>query len=87
MDFNYYEQYSGPRLDAYEKLLLDCIQGDHMLFWRQDAVELCWAFLTPILEECEDCPDRNDLLNSYAAGSWGPDQVQPWVKPILRDYT
>ncbi|MBW1887672.1 MAG: glucose-6-phosphate dehydrogenase, partial [Deltaproteobacteria bacterium] len=35
MDFRYHQNYSGPVLDAYEKVLLDCMIGDHMLFWRQ----------------------------------------------------
>ena len=55
MDFNYRQNYEGPILDAYEKALIDCMQGDHMLFWREDGVELCWAFLDLILVECETC--------------------------------
>jgi glucose-6-phosphate 1-dehydrogenase len=34
-------------------------------------VELCWGFLTPILEEC-DCPERAERLHLYKAGTWGP---------------
>lgn len=83
MDFNYYENYSGPVLDAYEKVLLDCIQGDHLLFWRQDAVELSWSFLTPVLEECEDCPDRAERLHPYESGTWGPEAAQPWMRLIV----
>lgn len=72
MDFLYNQNYRGPILEAYEKVLIDCIRGDQMLFWREDAVELCWAFLTPILEECETCGYREEMLQSYEAGSWGP---------------
>ena len=72
MDFYYTQNYSGPILDAYQKVLIDCIRGDQMLFWREDAVELCWSFLTPILEECEICRDRASMLHTYEAGSWGP---------------
>ena len=68
-----YEDGMGPlALDAYEKVLLDCIRGDQMLFWREDGVELCWSFLTPILGECESCDDRTERLQFYDAGSWGP---------------
>ncbi|MDZ7699425.1 MAG: glucose-6-phosphate dehydrogenase [Deltaproteobacteria bacterium] len=73
MDFNYHQDYSGPVLDAYEKVLLDCMLGDQMLFWRQDGVELCWSFLTPILRECESCGDRAKNLLPYASGTWGPE--------------
>ncbi len=72
MDFHYLQNYGGSILDAYEKVLLDCMLGDQMLFWRQDGVELCWSFLTPILEECETCGDRARLLHLYESGTWGP---------------
>jgi glucose-6-phosphate 1-dehydrogenase len=47
--------------------------GEQMNFWHQDAVERCWAFLTPILTRCETCGDRSDMLHTYAAGSRGPE--------------
>lgn len=78
MDFNYRQDYSGPEFDSYEKAILDCIQGDHMLFWRQDAVELCWSFMEPLLRDCENCPDRAERLFPYAAGTWGPEAAQVW---------
>jgi glucose-6-phosphate 1-dehydrogenase len=72
MDFHYQQNYSGPMLDAYEKVLIDCMLGDQMLFWRQDGIERSWAFLTPVLEACETCGDRRERLHFYAAGSSGP---------------
>jgi len=72
MDFHYNQNYSGPVLDAYEKVLIDCIRGDRMLFWRQDGVELTWSFLSPILERCEECENRSQMLHFYEAGSMGP---------------
>jgi glucose-6-phosphate 1-dehydrogenase len=72
MDFNYHQDYTGPVLDAYEKALLDCMLGDHMLFWRQDGVERSWAFLNPVLDACEGCAERTRRLHYYAAGSAGP---------------
>lgn len=72
MDFLYAQDDTGPALDAYEKVLIDCMHGDQMLFWRQDSVELCWSFLTPILGACETCTFRKEMLLSYEAGSRGP---------------
>jgi glucose-6-phosphate 1-dehydrogenase len=72
MDFNYLQNYTGPVLDAYEKVLIDCMLGDHMLFWREDGVELCWSFLTPILKQCEACENQAEMLLQYEAGTWGP---------------
>ena len=75
MDFHYHQNYQGPVLDAYEKVLLDCMLGDHLLFWRQDGVELCWSYLTPILRECETCSNRPEMLRPYVSGTWGPDEA------------
>ena len=72
MDFFYHQGHAGRVLDAYEKVLLDCMVGDHMLFWREDGVELCWSYLTPILQGCETCGDRGEMLLPYEAGSEGP---------------
>jgi len=72
MDFEYKQNYTGPILDAYEKVLIDCMLGDQMLFWRQDGIEKSWSFLTPVLNECETCGDRAGLLHFYEAGSKGP---------------
>jgi glucose-6-phosphate 1-dehydrogenase len=72
MDFDYRQNYKGPRLDAYEKSLLDCMQGDHMLFWRRDAVEASWSFLTPVIEACEQEAGHKGGLRLYESGTWGP---------------
>ncbi len=75
MDFHYYQDQSGPFPDAYEKVLQDCMLGDQMLFWRQDGVEVCWSFLTPILEGCEACQDYTKMIYPYSAGTWGPSKI------------
>lgn len=76
MTFDFEEGRQGPPLEAYEKVLLDCISGDQTLFWRQDGVELCWGFLTPILQMCESCMELDEHVMGYPAGSWGPHQVE-----------
>ena len=75
MELPYYLENDTPVLDSYEKVLQDCISGDQTLFWRQDGVELCWSFLSPILKACETCSDRSERLHIYPAGSRGPDAV------------
>jgi glucose-6-phosphate 1-dehydrogenase len=75
MEFSYGASSGLGRLDDYAKVLLDCITGDQTLFWRQDAVELCWGFLTPILDRC-DCPDNKLTLHTYVAGGPGPKAAQ-----------
>jgi len=75
MEFSYGRSAGPGRLNDYAKVLLDCITGDQTLFWRQDAVELCWGFLTPILDRC-DCPDSDLTLHTYPAGGPGPKAAQ-----------
>ena len=75
MEFDYNAGLQRPKTDAYVKVLQDVLLGDQTLFWRQDSVELCWGFLTPILQEC-DCPDRAERLYLYRAGSDGPQEVR-----------
>jgi glucose-6-phosphate 1-dehydrogenase len=70
MNFNYYQGYTGAALTAYAKVLLDCMLGDQTLFWRQDGVELCWKFLTPLLEK----PSAERLF-LYKSGTWGPQEA------------
>jgi glucose-6-phosphate 1-dehydrogenase len=76
MDFHYDQNFKGPVLDAYSRALIDCMLGDQMLFWRQDGVELCWKFLTPILNRCETCDDQAELLHFYEAGTKGPKAIE-----------
>jgi len=79
LHFEYQDGTARRGLGAYEKALADAMLGDQMLFWRQDGVELCWAFLDPVLEACESCGDRADRLHRYRAGSWGPrDAAKMW---------
>lgn len=68
LDFTY------PRdvaLSDYERVLLDCMEGDQMLFVREDGVDLSWALLTPVIEALEKFPSAR-ALPDYEAGSEGP---------------
>ena len=76
MDFHYHQGTAGVLLEAYEKVLMDCIIGDQMLFWRQDSVEACWSFLTPILSMCETCDNRPAMLHFYESGTRGPQAIE-----------
>lgn len=71
MSFNYSEIFGEEPPEAYERLLLDCMHGDQTLYVREDAMEITWALLTPVLEAWAAEPDR-DGLHEYPSGSWGP---------------
>jgi glucose-6-phosphate 1-dehydrogenase len=71
MDFHYADDFPAEALpEAYERLLLDAIQGDASLFARADEIELAWGLIDPILEGWER-PGAPPLA-FYAQGSWGP---------------
>jgi len=64
-------------------ILLDCMNGDHMLFWRQDSIEAAWSFLTPILEGCEQCGTLDQQLHHDQSGSWGPAAAGSRVQKLI----
>ncbi len=75
MDFHYAEDFGAAALpEAYERLLLDALQGDATLFARADEIELAWGIIDPILESWTG-PDAPPLA-FYAPGTWGPAEAQ-----------
>ena len=71
MDFHYGDLSEAYLPSAYERLLLDAMQGDATLYARGDAVEAAWAFIDPIIETWEK--DDAISLYGYPAGTWGPE--------------
>ncbi|NLZ16466.1 MAG: glucose-6-phosphate dehydrogenase [Desulfobulbaceae bacterium] len=72
MDFHYSDLSGAVMPDAYERLLLDALNGDSTLFARSDEVETCWSFIQPILDYLQD---PAHTLYGYAAGTWGPQEA------------
>ncbi len=70
MDFHYRDLGDGDIPEAYERLLLDALNGDNTLFARADAVEASWNFIDPILQAWEQ--EESIPLYGYPAGTWGP---------------
>jgi glucose-6-phosphate 1-dehydrogenase len=54
---------------AYERLLLDLIEGDPTLFVRRDEVEAQWTWIDQIRAAWAE---RGITPRPYAAGTWGP---------------
>jgi glucose-6-phosphate 1-dehydrogenase len=75
MDFSYRGVFSEPEHpDAYERVLVDAIKGDHSLFATSEEVLAAWHILQPILDAWERTDD--DLL-IYELGSDGPSASMP----------
>jgi glucose-6-phosphate 1-dehydrogenase len=66
--------YIGDVLEAYERLILDAMRGDHTLFTTAEGIERLWKVSTPLLE-------APPPVRFYAPGSWGPNAIHQLVAP------
>jgi len=78
MDFHYSDLAEVRLPSAYERLLLDCMQGDATLYSRGDAVEEAWKFVQPILNAWKNNP--NIPVYGYPAGTWGPEPAEKLIR-------
>jgi len=70
MNFNYSTSFAEKLPEAYERLILDALNGDATLFMRSDEIEAAWEYITPLL----DCSKVSCTpLKYYASGTPGPD--------------
>jgi len=78
MNFDYNEVFGGANHEAYETLLLDCMQGEATLFTRSDEVEAAWAIVDPMMHFWEG--KRPEHFPNYAAGTWGPTVADEFIE-------
>ncbi|HLF28069.1 MAG TPA: glucose-6-phosphate dehydrogenase [Anaerolineae bacterium] len=70
-DFHYASAFgNGAIPEAYERLILDALQGDASLFTRSDEIELSWALIDPIVQGFSG--PGAPPLELYEQGSPGP---------------
>ena len=69
MDLSVEETFGGRQPDAYERLLMDTVRGNPMLFMRRDEVDAAWQWIDPIRNAWEAA---GDAPKPYTAGGWGP---------------
>lgn len=69
LELDFRETFKTPRMEAYERLLLDVLRGQLTLFMRSDELEAAWEWVEPILEHWEQ--EENEPI-PYTAGTWGP---------------
>ena len=69
LDLDFDKRFGSERVGAYERLLLDVIDGRLNLFVRSDEQEEAWRWVEPIMQSwaAESAGPR-----PYAAGTWGP---------------
>jgi len=84
MDFRYGAYFGKAPPEAYERLILECINGDSTLFARSDEVLQSWKIFTPILEYWE-ANSPKDFPN-YESGTWGPKSADELIKKDNRSW-
>lgn len=65
---------AGDVLEAYERLILDAMRGDHTLFTTAEGIESLWDRSQPLLE---DPPP----VKHYPQGTWGPNAIHQLIAP------
>ena len=65
---------AGDVLEAYERLILDAMRGDHTLFTTAEGIESLWDRSAPLL-------DNPPPVKPYAPGTWGPNAIHQLVAP------
>ncbi|VWX58116.1 Glucose-6-phosphate 1-dehydrogenase [Burkholderiales bacterium 8X] len=68
LDLDFDKRFGIERVGAYERLLLDVIDGRLNLFVRSDEQEEAWRWVEPLI----DSWSADGEPRSYAAGTWGP---------------
>ncbi len=72
LKFSYDAEFGDYRPEAYERLLLDSLQGDSALFLSNSEIEESWKFIDPIIEGWQEF---NQPMFSYPAGTAGPKEA------------
>ena len=74
MDFRYETAFQWASPEAYERLLLDALIGESMLFIRSDEAQAAWRLIDSIRKVWEnmDIPE----LSYYKSDSMGPGEDQ-----------
>jgi glucose-6-phosphate 1-dehydrogenase len=60
---------ANDEMEPYERLLGDAMDGEGMLFAREDGVEAAWRVVQPVLGDVTP-------IHEYAPGTWGPREAQ-----------
>ncbi|MBU2870435.1 glucose-6-phosphate dehydrogenase [Colwellia sp. E2M01] len=70
LDLSFSDTYQDQRVvDAYERLMLEILNGNQSLFVSRDEVEAAWIWADSIIDAWKA---SGEAPKPYAAGSWGP---------------
>jgi glucose-6-phosphate 1-dehydrogenase len=76
--------HSADEMTDYERLFVDAMKGDPVLFTREDSVEAQWRVVDGVLGDATP-------VHPYEPGTWGPAQAAPlaadyggWHAPVTK---
>ena len=67
---------------AYERLILDALNGNQTLFVRDDEVTAAWRWIDSISDAWQA---SGEAVQAYPAGSWGPADARGFLPPDIAD--
>lgn len=76
LDLDFDKRFGSERVGAYERLLLDVLDGRLNLFVRSDEQEEAWRWVEPILQHWAADPSGP---RPYNAGTWGPSAASAMI--------
>ncbi len=76
LDLDFDQRFGSERVGAYERLLLDVIDGRLNLFVRSDEQQAAWSWVEPLLAHWAS---DSQGPRPYAAGSWGPSAASAMI--------
>lgn len=83
MYFSYREAFGRVGVEAYEKILLDILAGDQMLFNRSDELESSWDLITKILTGWQK---QDGKIIRYNENTWGPKEANDLIQKDGREW-
>lgn len=83
MELGYHSAFKGEFPEAYERLLLDFIEGDQRLFARSDEIEQSWKYIDQLEKYLSKSRKKPEI---YKAGTWGPETADKLIAKDNRQW-
>lgn len=83
MELGYHAAFREEMPEAYERLLLDFMEGDQRLFARSDEIEYSWRYVDELEKYLARAKKHPQL---YRPDTWGPKAADTLIREDRRDW-